>query len=585
MPSGAKFRIETLGSVKLIDLSRDEALPLRSNGRLVAYLAVRAPAVVSRKTLVSEIWPDVPTAIGLNRLRVAISKLRQIIPSVLVVAGDGLSIDPESVECDAWEFLELVKGAGDTMRVEDELAALYEAAQFFTRNAAAGKLEGWDSGVLSHVLSAYHDACLRIGELALNLRRESLIVQSRASLTFFPHDAVLWSQYLQASLNLGNGEAAVKELAATKDKTLLANKDLRQLIELILNRGRPDEDIFSSEEAKVAAEVVKAVVTSRKELARAILCSPETLSLAGSNPRAMLGLLERVVADPLPGDEHWERCMARICGLKAWLGDSDGVFEYGSQITAHSSNPVILRATWNAISLAHSFRREWTEAMCAIETTIGYAKQTGNEVDVLSGEGNRASYLWQQCRFEESEREYDRILARVKEIGTPQAEFEYVIGFGNRAFIPVMQADWPRALRLIEESQEMRVGALKVPMGLLLPCLGMVRMALGEPSGVFRLVRQGFFDANESGSERMQQITFEFAACALGFTDHWDFGKAVLDWVRDWRVRTKLPRAAAEEQLCRAVFGSRTAPALRQDETPSTVGREVLRRLRLATRG
>jgi hypothetical protein len=97
-------------------------------------------------------------------------------------------------------------------------------------------------------------------------------------------------------------------------------------------------------------------------------------------------------------------------------------------------------------------------------------------------------------------------------------------------------------------------------------------------------MRQGFFEANASGSVRIQQITFEFAACSLAFTEHRAFGRAAMDWVEAWRTRTKLPRAKAEKDLANIVFGPGRAAELRPEEPAPNVGREILRRLRHATR-
>ncbi|MBC8066235.1 MAG: hypothetical protein H7Y17_15495, partial [Chlorobia bacterium] len=158
----------------------------------------------------------------------------------------------------------------------------------------------------------------------------------------------------------------------------------------------------------------------------------------------------------------------------------------------------------------------------------------------------------------------------------------HAMGSGNQAFIPVMQGNWPEALRRLEACYETRtMSSRKIPMDTLLPCLAMVRMMLGRKEEVLAMLRQGFFDANASESEQFQMTTFEFAACSLSCTEHKAFARSVVDWVEDWRSRTNLPRSAAEMDLLERVFTDiGPGSPLKFSEPPPNVGRELLRYLR-----
>jgi DNA-binding SARP family transcriptional activator len=578
------FRIQVLGPFRLTGPDGD-VVSFRSNAKLLAVLAVRGSQPVSRRALVSALWPEVDVKTGNNRLRVALSKLRLVLPDALLETEEGLTLDPSAVETDFAEYTELLRSAGDTTSEDDEFEGLYRAFQRFTQGLASRPFEEWPISEIGEALEQFSTACTRAAELALKLNRDSQALEiCSAALALAPIDASLWRVLLRARRNLGyRGEAAVRDIVATKDRTLLGNHDIRSLIDQIV-KGAPTGYALL-DESRLSHAIVETLIEKRPELAHAVLSSPETLSLAGSNPRLMLSLLERAVASPSERDSHWERCVARVCGLKAWLGDAQGVFDYGLDLVQRSKNPVILRAVWNAIGVAHSLRWDWPQAMDAVETTIGYAKELDSEIDVLSAEGNRANYLWQQAQFESSLKEYERILSRVKQIGTPQAQFEYVIGFGNRAFIPVMQADWSTALAWITESAGMREGSGAVPMGLLLPAWALAKVASGQPNGAFGMIREAFLNASDQDSARSRQITFEFAACTLGFTEHKSFGHSVIDWVDGWRRSTCLPRCAAEIHLIESIFGRNASAApIDSNEPPSKVGSELLKRLRYSLR-
>jgi len=99
------------------------------------------------------------------------------------------------------------------------------------------------------------------------------------------------------------------------------------------------------------------------------------------------------------------------------------------------------------------------------------------------------------------------------------------------------------------------------------------------------MLRQGFIYASESQSEQFQLITFEFAACTLACTEHKAYARAVMDLVQDWRVKINLPRATAENNLRDLVFGDKgEVVALSRNDSPATIGRELLRRLRHSLR-
>lgn len=578
-----RYRVEALGPFRLIDLNTGTLIPLRSNARLLSYLALRTHSLVARRVLISEFFPEVDAGTASNRLRVALSRFRKQLPGIILEQPDGLTLNSDVAECDVAEFRQLTQDSIDTPSELEELEVLVQACRYFHR---IEQMDDWDVGMLADLFEAYYQASIRVGELGLHHGKHGLVEEVTSSaLRFWPEDVVLWKQLLESSFNLGQGEAAVRRLRARRDRDLIASDVIQPLIKRI-QRGETStsqvEEKLTSSEGELALNIFEIILSKKKSTARAILCSPETLTLAGSRPKIMLSLLERVIGEPEFGDEHWERCMARTVGLRAWLNDAQGVLDAGELLVKGSSDPVILRATWNAIGVAYSIRRQWPQAMEAVNKTVHYAQETGSELDVLSAQGNGASYLWLQGRFEESEKEYHRILTRVKQIGTPQSDFEFIIGSGNRAFIPVMQGDWVRALPLLEEAFELRQsGKTNVAMGTLSPCLAMVRMMLGQQDGVLANLRQGFIEANETESERAQQITFEFAACTLARTCHMDFARSVLDWVLDWRLRTNLPRAEAEVQLFDVVFGDTPLKLkLSERDSPSTVGREILSRLR-----
>lgn len=542
---------------------------------------------MSRQRLIEAFFEEVDSSNAKNRLRVALTRFRQQLPGVLLESPEGLALDSNVAESDVEEYRRLVQDSSDTADEEDELELLSQAVRLIRKGdhlATDSNVDGLEFDELFHT---HYQCCTRAAEIGLKLSRFSLVEEMASiGLQHWLDDVLLWKYFLESSIALGQGTVALRTLRSLRDRELISHEDIAPLVSRISKTESLDagsEVNLTQAEAQLAVEIVKALLDSNQSLARSLLCSPETLTLAGTRPRQMHSLLERVVGnEPRFGDEHWERCMARLAGLRAWLNDAQGVLEAGELLVSGSKNPIMLRATWNAIGVAHSLRCDWPRAMEAVEKTVRLAREFGTEIDVLSAEGNGAFYLFLQGKFDEADREYERTLGGIKRIGTPQAEFEVVIGSGNRAYIPAAQGDWERASKLLEEMLELRTtGKTTVAMGALYPCLAMVRMMLGTTEGVVSMMRQGFLYANESESPRSLLLTFEYAACTLAQTSHKAYAKSVVDWVLVRRNQLNLPRAEAEKHLLGLVFGAiQSEQSIPSSESPSSVGREVLSRLR-----
>lgn len=371
---------------------------------------------------------------------------------------------------------------------------------------------------------------------------------------------------------------------------VLQNEDLQQTItwaRLRSTQPHGNAPEIVGDQRQVALKVMELLIEKRPDLMRPVLSAPETLSLSGANPRAMLSLLERVVDNPAEYDNHWQRCMARMIGLQAWVNDVQGVLRTAEVLIPNATTPAILRAAWNSVGIAHSIARNWTEAMAAMDKTIEYAQQTSDEVDTLSALGNRAHFLCHQGRYEESEKEYAGSFVRLGQINTTRAQFEIVIGTGNRAFIPIYQGNFERAKELIEESYEMRThGPHRVPMGLLLPCLAWIRLKEGRATETVPLLKQGLIECFGTESERFQQQALEYSCAITAELRLGSLTHATLAFVEEWRTKTQLPRSEAEIQFCDRVLAmvptSQRHTLFDKNATPKSVGAEVMRNVRRA---
>jgi tetratricopeptide (TPR) repeat protein len=575
-----RFRIECINDFKLTDLTLNKEIVLRSHSRLLAALVFAGGEYVSRESLISLIWPDEPDSVAKNRLRVALVRFRALLGSAVVESSGYIALSREQVTCDIWEIEDLLQSADDAVSVDGELALLVSSL----RSIEVNDLAEWGS-LSEKLITRLLGACRRGIVLAEELGDQNArLICSLAGLSFSADNAHFCTNALESAIQLREGVAILTRIRSFVSPTVLALPQVAGIVNRIRSGELPVE-VLNGAKSQFLVQVFGVAIKSRPELCRAVLASPETLPLSGEHPREMLSLLEQVIFDPNEKDENWERCVARATGLRAWLNDSPGVLELGYPLIEHSKNPIILRATWNAVSIAHSLLRDWEMATEALEKTLEFARQTGDEIDVLSTRGNGASYLMHQMKFEEAEQEYRASLNALLEKGTPRALFDHAVGLGNSAFIPVFQGDFETAVVQLETAIRVRSeSSMPVQLGLLQAALGYVKMSLGETDQVFMLIRHGFIDAFRSLSDRNVQITFEYAAGALACTDESEFAHAVIDWVDRWRIRTQMPRSLAERAFCKRLFDDEHKMSdmqLSDDQEPRQVGQVLMKKLRM----
>lgn len=436
--------------------------------------------------------------------------------------------------------------------------------------------------------------CLHLADLAHVLGNSALAEKAvEAGQHHLPFEPKLWVHFLRLSDAEGKGDQAVKRLLAAQKLRAFSDSSVSQWVEQIQQKHAEafsPQKPLSPDELEFAGSLIEVIIEKQPDLARQVLGSPETRASAGRNPRLMHSLLMKVIETPSEHDIYWERCVARTIGLKAWLNDHEGVLFLAPDLLERTKEPLIRRAVLNAVSTAKSLIRDWKGAIEAIDQTILLAEQMEDEVDVCSSKGNKATCLWLQGEYQEALELYAETLPKLAEMKTERAEFERLIGLGNRAFIPVMQSRFETARQWLADSISQReASGLNVPSGLQTSCLAMVRTLLGEREGVGQQMHQGLVEAFNSESDRFRLISLEFCAGALIALGEASLGWSILGQTDDWRKEIKHPRAQAELQLIEKLLEMVPAQSRRQvlppDLTPAKLGKLAVQRMVKASEG
>lgn len=553
-----------------------QPLPFRQPSQRIVRCLAFATGPVSRRDLIAVLYPEADDSVAKNRLRVSLSNLRSLLGTCLVEAPEGIGFDRQQTVCDAWSLRAGMAEAADCVDRRQEI----EAATLALEQVPSwqGLVEGGpECDGLKDELGEF---CLRVCQLSIELGVPELTqIASGLARSLAPENPDAWATYLRLQHMLGNSRSAVRELKSSRSSVANDPLVLQVLAEI---RASPASVAARQidKSSQLLLDIFAALEDRHPQQVLTVLAQPACLPLSGKYPREMCELLTRTLALDVEHDEAWERCTARLAGLQAWLGNADACEAAARQLLEQSQNPIVLRATWNALSVAYSLRRDWPAAHHAIDRTMEFARLAGDAIGVLSAMGNGASYLMHECKFVEADEQYARSLEQLLAFDTVQAKFDHAIGYGNMAFVPVFSGDYEEAKKRLTTGIRIRE-QVGTQAGLMLGALVYVCACLDEPIDI-RMARRSLVEAIDSNSHQMVHATMEYLACALAECGGSGFAKAVLDRVADWRSASGPARSAAETALCRRHLRHSAEPVtIPPKATPDVVGREILRRLRL----
>lgn len=107
-PPPPRYRLQTLGDIRLTGEAGELLKGRRKDLLLLAVIAMRAPRRLSRAALVNLLWSESDARHGRLSLRQGLLKLRRTLPGALAVDAEGVDAKPETLDLDAREFHRLV---------------------------------------------------------------------------------------------------------------------------------------------------------------------------------------------------------------------------------------------------------------------------------------------------------------------------------------------------------------------------------------------------------------------------------------------------------------------------------------------
>ena len=167
------WRIELFGGLRA---KRGERVithfETRKIAALFACLALRGPRAQPRELLAEQLWPDEDWDATRNRLRQALSSLRQTLEpdgsiehSVLLTDRTDARLDPAAVTTDVEEFEAALASAAASSNPQEAIAFLRQAATLYQGELLPGYYEEWVLAERERLAEAYRDALGRLSTL------------------------------------------------------------------------------------------------------------------------------------------------------------------------------------------------------------------------------------------------------------------------------------------------------------------------------------------------------------------------------------------------------------------------------------
>lgn len=573
------FRIELLGEFRLIDLRTHTEIPIRSYRIVLVALALNRDRLVPRRELEVNIFPDGDTIAAQNRMRVALFRLRKVIGSALVESGGMVGLQSGLVECDLWEADDLCQDFRDAPDVETQLSSLIAASQMSLERGAL-HLQNTAPEFARQLLSELRIAVRLAAESGKHEDGFRLALSGLRLAAGDRGEALkeLFSAAIDFGNEIGGGASPAEQIEMALGSSERLSGEERTKLKL-LRSGAANKDSVNTLERRFLIELLQIGIRNYPELIRQLLAKPEALPFAGQNPAMMIVLLEQVVGELEPGDDVQERCLARLVGLRAWQNDAQGVLRDAPALLNSSKNPLVLRATWNYVSLAHALSRNWQEADDALVKTEEFARESGDDIDLLSVQGTRAFYLLHQGKYGEATREYDLCLDSLRQIDHPRAALDFAVANGYRAMIPVYAGEWEAGMEALSRAIAIRKD-MNPPCqhSLLSSARSFCGIKLERREDVLLDMVDALREAFNGSVARDQILTLEFLARVLFELQQADFAASICDRTDHWRRDCHLPRSEAEESLVRMIDRSGEPPDEIQPEILARQGIRVLKR-------
>jgi DNA-binding SARP family transcriptional activator len=550
------FSVELDGKPVVFQSSRSEMV--------LAYLALKRGAPVTRREVASAIWPGVEESNRNTSLRVALHKLKQELgEGLLEINRLTIGLSPRHVDLDLLKLDEIRADAAETRTERDRME------QLWTEWLASEKplLEGMEAHWVETARVMHADRVVSLGYELFDLlddakdfsRAERVI---RVLTKNDPEDLEAFEHALRTELNLGGMAAASKLLRESAINTYRTDfpRSLRRLVHSIRmgiseRVGKPDR--FTREQTMLLGKMFDANVSQRSDEALKLLAREAAKTSNWSHPRTLLSLcLASLEGSEFKRDAEIDLGIT-VCFLTTYTTDPETGIEIGNRLLEilQEEDPRAVRVR-SILGFIHfesgnyDLSRKYQEEALAAATGLHLTTQRSR---VLNRFGVLCMHLGS---FDEAQSHFEGAL---KDVGKKAAHEDAILRISlhaNLSHLECLRGEWAKAARwgklvAAETDEESRVFQTTMA-----AYYGVALIKLRKHAEGVNWIARGLEETSQEGMKRMNCVALDFSALALAtMGKSEDARRAVVyaDWLRE---SLGVRRAPAEDVLLEQVrFG------------------------------
>lgn len=549
-----------------------------TTSQLATYLAWRFPAPATRLEMADALWPNVDLVVVVNRLRVALSRLRKSIP--VVERDDRMGLDPGSLTTDVGEVRAALAQAADEPDPGSELRILAGVHSALGQQVLVGEIEPWARMAQAEWALDAGNALIRMARLAVELGDLDLAESATAAaLGHLGHDEECWELRLTVLSKLGYIDEGLRGFARARRDLREEGSDFSQdLIAFAedvraglakVDGGYP----LGRTEADLLSRFFSRAMESEPKTALALLASSSFRPEVFRRPLVARRLLADVLARCPEASHERERCHVRLIGALVALeehGEAVAVCErfLASDVAASRRRIALLN-----VSFSHFVLGNWDRALTAADEAAEIADSTGWPYDA-----------WQcRCQLAAYRAVLGEARAAIEILDQGLSYFAAHPIAGGEQDVAMIQTNLGQALLLdgrVEDAlsvlragdSQARNGGFASVEALSAPLLGRALAAVGESRAACDALIRGLRVAYREGSRRMLAKSLAETARALESMASPSADSVGRDWARVFKSLGHRPTPLDEELLSRH---AKSRPIESDAEVLETVRRAI----------
>lgn len=382
--------------------------------RVLLYLCAHFPQPTFRERIIADLWPDDDVASASNRFRVALSRLRRMVP--LVEIADEIRLSDEGMRIDVYDMSMLIAEASDEPDRVVERELLERTIPKLALPLLPDITEDWVLPLQAQWSTIALGAIQRL--IAIGRDCGDFALQAAASqcgLRHFPYDESLWHSWLEAMSVLGETAIARKAFVQARRSLIQDGGDFGQdLVALVDDLGvagaTHGKELLPPNEAHLMTQFFARCLHQHPALAVEILGSREFRPDVIRSPQTSLNLLQAIHLDDVPPSEAKERVRVRIITALSLLSRYQEVVEHAETFLSEPIDPSRRRIALLNVSFSYYQVGRSQDAFAAIEEAHRIAVETGYLYDAWQILGQRANLLTFNGEYDEAIEIFKRAL-------------------------------------------------------------------------------------------------------------------------------------------------------------------------------